>query len=225
MAIALVGSFGTPATGTTTATPSFAQSTTAGNLLICWGASTSGAVLSITVASGWSSLVTGTAFSHIFYKANCGAGETAPTMNGTTFTAAVLAEFSGGPPTGSPLDLQANNVATASPSIVNLANPDAFGGELIVGVTSILYSMAATKTSSHAYNNGATASGNANNDATSNANHYRFSYGITTGNGSPDQITDTFNTTNITSRDMKFGSVLLAQFPPPSLVTPRSGPF
>lgn len=111
MAIALVKA-GTVATGTTSLTPAFGQSTTAGNLLICRAAgygSTSNEAITISgtgwtlATSGWG---TGSDMSSvIFYRANCGTGETAPTLSLSSgaFLAADLTEWSGAATTN-PLD-------------------------------------------------------------------------------------------------------------------------
>src|SRR5438477_5453899 len=104
MAIALVGSLGTPVTGTTSVSPTFGQATTAGNLLICW---LIGAPNGYTLPSGWSQAASSFdgQTSLVLYKANCGASETAPsfTTATNTFMAAALGEFSGAATT-SPVD-------------------------------------------------------------------------------------------------------------------------
>jgi hypothetical protein len=83
--------------------PSFGQATAAGNLLVAWVyADTGGSSDPFNPVSGWTkAVVPGASFnwSSIWYKANCGAGETAPvfTTAGANFGAnSQLAEFSGG---------------------------------------------------------------------------------------------------------------------------------
>ena len=195
MAIALVGSAGTVATGTNSVSPTFAQSTTAGNLLICWLATQNGAP---GTPSGWTAAVGGTAQTEVYYKANCGAGETAPTIsdNVSTFMAAMLCEFSGAATT-SPLDQKSTRATgTTSPQTATAAAVDAASGELVISVDLFIYSMAATKTTSDTYNH-ATPTTNRNNDATSTANHYRMAWGTTTTNASADSNQVAFTTTNV----------------------------
>ncbi len=222
MAIALVGSLGAGATGTTTASPTFGQSTTAGNCCVCWFVTASGQP-TLSGVSGWAAQTFGGSFFSIAFKPNCGAGETAPTINGVTFTAGALAEFSGVDRGSGVVDQTFNNLGTTSPNTLVLSNVDQLPGELWATVSMYVYSMAATKTTSHGYSSG-TSQGAAtwNNDSTSTANHFRFSYAITTSNGVVMTITDTFTSTNISTRAGAAQSAKVLQFPPPSLVTPRS---
>lgn len=202
MAFALVGSAGTVATGTGSVSPTFAQPTTAGNLLVAWVTSYTGDITSAgSPPSGWSVGINVSAATDmvIFFKANCGAGESAPTFTaaaGTMF--ARLAEFSGGE-TVSPGEWGGNATGLSSPDTITAGGADLSAGELVLSVTAYNYSMSATKTTSHSYNNGASSTA-VSNDATSTATHYRMSYGITTGNASADTMTDTFTVTNITGR-------------------------
>lgn len=209
MAIALVGTMGTVVTGTTSASPAFGQATTAGNFLVAWGATD----ISIpSLPSGWTGSTTGATGGDrplIYWKENCSASETAPTFTAasSTFIAMRLAEFSG-VVISSASDLTGEATGITSPADAQSfpANPDVAAGELVIGCTFIVYSMGATKTTTHAYNNGATALQNVSNDATSTVNHYRFSYGITTGNASADDLTITFTITNISQHDSLIAS-------------------
>lgn len=149
--------------------------------------------------SGWSSL-TNVTFTSVFYKPNCGAGETAPTVTGGVFVAGALAEFSG-VALSSVVDQDLSNIGTTSPNTMVASVTDLTSGELWAQASNYLYSMAATKTTSHAFSNGTAQNPTSwNNDATSTANHFRFSYCITTSNASVMTVTDTFTTTNLNSR-------------------------
>ena len=139
MAIALVGSSGSidyVSGGTTTVQPSFGQSTTAGNLLVLWFCThTSGNFSSLTGA-GWTQAVQVGGYFYIYYKPNCGAGETAPTINITEWdgTWAMLAEFSG-VATSSPLDSTGTGSGGYSTQTVSNGAPDTTAGDLIVAGT------------------------------------------------------------------------------------------
>jgi hypothetical protein len=128
MAIALVRA-GIVATGTATCAPAFGQSTTAGNLLVCrvggYG-STVNATITI-VGTGWTNAANGydaanDCTSAIFYKANCGAGETAPSLALASGAAlyADLTEWSG-VATSSPLDQTSSAGGFANGDIFNNA--------------------------------------------------------------------------------------------------------
>lgn len=210
MAIARVGSLGTVATGTSSCSPTFGQSTTAGNLLICWAV---GVGATVDTPAGWSKIALGSnPDAAILYKPNCGAGETAPTVTGpTSFVAAMLGEFSGAA-TVSPLDVSGSvgTASTTSPSTVTASGADAASGELACTASVYFYSMAATKTTTHSINNG-TLTGGASNDGTSTVNHYRFgAYAITTANASADANTDTFTITAISFRSSIIASFKVA---------------
>src|SRR5881396_1735974 len=137
MAIALVGSVGTAVTGTTSVSPTFGQSTTAGNLLIAWVINDNG--VTPATPSGWTLMAGNGAGdrARVYFKPNCGAGETAPTFSeaGATFMAAALAEFSGAD-TASPEDGgnrgNTSNAGTSSPLVINKPSADSASGNLIV---------------------------------------------------------------------------------------------
>lgn len=152
-------------------------------------------------------------FGNVFYKPNCGAGETAPTVNGSTFTAGALAEFTGAA-TNSPL-VDSNSVGgVTSPQVPTNTQRVQQTGGLAVGISGLNYTMAATKTTSHTYNNGTAVNpASWNNDATSTADHFRFSYALLTSNASADTLSAAFTTTNL-------GTVhgfYLAVFEPPQI--------
>jgi hypothetical protein len=135
---ALVGSAGAVNNTTSGApnTPAFGQATTAGNLLAAWmfSNSSSGTNPFSTSATGWTLATTGGgafAWTAIYYRANCGAGETPPTFNtGGTFGYVGLAEFSGGA-TASPLD-QSVGINGSPPGTATNPAADAAGGDLIL---------------------------------------------------------------------------------------------
>lgn len=210
MAIALV-KLGTATTGTTSVSPTFGQATAAGDLLVAWLSAPGGAAAP-GAPSGWS---TGKVqldslnnrYSCIFYKANSGASETAPTFTdgAATFMAAALGEFSGAD-TLAPLDQSAGANGLTSTQVLTAASADAASGDLVIACDGFAYSMAATKTTSDTFNNGATATDVGNNDGTSSATHYRMSYGITTSNASADTNTVAFTITNVTATHMALAS-------------------
>lgn len=213
MAIALVGSAGAVQSGASPLQGAFGQATTAGNLLVAWVASSATQVT--TVDQGWSIAIedNGNAWhSLIAYKANCGAAETAPTFTRSGSTLVVqCAEFSGADTT-SPLD-QTGKVGipgASSPYTVTAGGADATSGSLVLATDSHLLSKSATCTSTDTLNNGATATGNANNDSTSTTQHYRFTYGITTGNSVADNDQVTNDSMSISALDSVIASFQVA---------------
>lgn len=216
MAYALVGSAGAVASGGNNLQPAFGQATTAGNLLICWFTSDTNAV-NQHIPTGWSA-ATGIGGANsggdfgVLYKANCGSGETAPTLtwDSVTTVVACLAEFSGGATT-SPLDQTKTTAAAgSSPSAVTSAGADVAAGELIIAIQLDGLSKAGTVTTSHTYNNGASAHYVGNNDATSSISHYRFSWGTTTGNSVADSISFADSSMNLSALGGALGSFTLA---------------
>jgi hypothetical protein len=185
--------------GSGAAAPAFGQATGAGDLLVATVVATSGASGgNFTCSDGtWTRAVQDVGRTNVqsavFYKANCGAGETAPTFsysNAATVQAA-LWEFSG-VAVSAPLDKvgSANGSGTAStvPDVIaTTSGVDAASGELFVSVDAFSFSSGYVETSSDTYGNGATPTGNLNNDATGTQAHYRMAYGITTSNAAADQ--------------------------------------
>lgn len=217
MAYALVGSAGAVNSGTTSASPAFGQATSAGNLLIAWAAGTTGGTTPISVSgTGWSTAsarnpASGTCVA-IFYKANSGAGEAAPTFALTSGTAlsAALAEFSGGA-TSAPAD-RTDGFSFGSTSPRNAAGVglDAAAGELLVSAGSWSLSKAGTATTADTYNNGATPTTNLNNDAASTTAHYRFAWGTTTSNAVVTSDSQSNSSMNITEGYVIVCTFLLA---------------
>jgi hypothetical protein len=212
VAIALVRA-GTIVTGTTQ--PTFGQATAAGNLLVALinFANTSSGISN--GVSGWTQAVQNTnGNGFIWYKQNSAASETAPQFSGfnSVATASVLLEFSGAD-TASPLDQTGTGYSLVT-SITSLAATcsaaDASSGSLIVSVDYPAATKATTITTSDAFNNGATAVAIGNNDATSTqSQHYRMSYGITTGTSAPDS-----NTMSLTNMNISSNAVTIASFKP-----------
>lgn len=224
MAYALVGSLGAVAEGTSPAA-AFGQATTAGNLLIAWIGN--GAGNTVSESSGWTQAtgITAAVRAQIWYKENCGASESAPSFSSTSSFAVRLGEFSGGSTSSPPTDQARNTVSGGASPITNTADAaDVAAGELVIGTVGILLSKAGTDTTTVTFNNGATTLGQANNDATSTNVHYRFAYGITTGNSSADTVTGTDTSMNLSSMAVALTSFKLAAAgPAASLVyNPRS---
>lgn len=208
MAYGLVGSLPAVATGTTSATPAWgtSQNRTAGNLLICWCVDQAG---TIATPAGWTKPVNLGTQAKVFFKVAAGADAVPTISGGGTFCAALLSEFSGND-TVSPEDKSGTVAGTTTPLTASGGTADTAAAELLIGVGYSNHSMAATNTTSNTFNNGATATGNLNNDATSSAQHYRFSYGITTGNAAASTCAFAYTTTNITGAVSAIASFKLA---------------
>lgn len=204
MAYALVGSV-----GTASATPAYAQATSAGNLLICW-VRASGATSS--TSTGWAQAVekisgAGSTTASIWYRANSTAGEAAPTI--TNLIVGALAEFSGGA-TSLPLDQIGSQNGLATPILAVAAAADTAAGQLVVTTGQWVLSKSATNTTADTYNNGATPTSNLNNDATSTSGHYRFAWGTTTGKTAADQDSQSNDSMNLSSGCLVIASFKLA---------------
>jgi len=126
-------SHGTPGTNLA---PAFGQPTTAGNLLLCFVTTdSSSATNPFTITgTGWTqAAVTGGSFNWgaLFYRANCGASESAPTLGdgGAGAHWSGLAEFSGGA-TSSPLD----KTGTAAGATATASGADSAAGDLVAGL-------------------------------------------------------------------------------------------
>jgi len=200
MAYALVGTIGTVATGTnTTVNPTFGtgENRTANNLLIAWIAIDNSTTLPGTPAT-WTRAISRTGTSTavaVDYKIASG-GDAAPSYTSAATIAVQLAEFSGNRTTGVE-DQEGTAAGTTSPQTATTAGADTALGELVISAATSFYSMSATKTTSHTFNNGASDT-ETSNDATSTASHYNFAYGITTSNAAADSDAYAFTTTNIT---------------------------
>ena len=201
---------GTVATSTTnTLSPTYGQATSPGSFLVCLTGSTGGTP---STPAGWSNEPTGNSWM-VYWKANCGANETPPTitLTGTAITSsAVLLEFSG-IGVSSTIDRFANQLGTAtSGATVTAAGVDTASTQLVVAAQFDLHTTAETCTTTVAFNNGATANNVGNNDSTSVLYHYRFAWGITTGNSVADSLTLSDNgmkLSTITGKLVSFKSI------------------
>lgn len=188
MAIALVGSAGTIASGTaTTLTPAFAQATTAGDFLVCRAATQGTTTFSIS-GTGWLAASAGNNQTKIFFKPNCGASESAPSLTGLSsgvITWADLTEWSA-VATTSPLDKVNAAVAT---NLVAQAFKDTMQTDLCVAVLTGTTSKTTTVTFSDAWSvSGGTvyaAHGTGGTSATAFA--WFSAYVLTAGAFTPDQ--------------------------------------
>lgn len=212
MAIALVGSTGSLTNATSgTLSPSFGQATTAHNLLVAVVASikTTGTTNTIDTPSGWTLAVSDTSKAEasvaVFYKADCAAGETAPTWtvaSGRTMYAR-LQEYSGADKID-PLDQTSTAAVTSSGTSMTLtptmASADLVSGDLVCSMLALWAASGRTVSTSHSFNNGATVVNGSNNDGTSTQTHQRIAFGITTGNSTADS--DTISVSSIASGDI-----------------------
>ncbi len=202
MAIALVGSLGALQSGASPLQAAFGQTTTAGNLLVGWAGH--GAQQVATIDQGWTEILASSLNVHLYYKANCGTGETAPSLTfaGSSYDFRV-AEFSGAATT-TPLE-GSQEGGTTSPTTVTIAAADAAAGNLLIAATGTVTSKAGTTTTTLTFNN-ATATDAGNIDTTSTTVHYRFSYGVTTTNAGADSTTATDSDMNLTNMVALIGS-------------------
>ncbi len=189
----------------------FGSGTTAGNLLICLMTYSGTATLTLT-GTGWARVPASTNndLIQIFYRPNCGASESPPTVGGTggTVPASQLLEFSGAD-TVTAIDRSAvSTKAATSPRTATNAGTDVTTGELIIGGLCWILSKAATHASTVPFNN-ATSNDTGNNDATSIANHYRFAYGISTANASADSSVTTSDSMNLSNGQAGIASFLV----------------
>jgi hypothetical protein len=216
MAYALVGSIGTvnqSAAAGNDANPTFAQTTTASNLLILWVTGSGTASTFPATPSGWTLAcqINGLAkvSSSLYWKIAVGS-DTAPTITGVAnvLFAAQLGEFSGGA-TASPVDQTATPAASTTSTLAATAGgTDVASGELVCSAAAIRYSAGTVITTSHSFNNG--TAHDTKNDGPSVANHYNHSYTITTGNASANSDTFSFTTTNIQGASVALASFKLA---------------
>ena len=148
--------------------PAFGQATTAGNFLLCLVASGGNTALTLSLNQGWTqgphNTATG-AHAEIWFKPNCAAGETAPTVTASASTRidAVLLEFSG-IATTTPLDQSGSLNSTTSPQTVSCSAVDGGAGRLIAVAGAWASSAASTATFTDtltgytvAYDSGATS--------------------------------------------------------------------
>lgn len=194
MTWSLVGSAGTAVQGASAAaiTPTFGQTTTAGNLLVLMVAgisTTTGDDALPAAPSGWfiakQIAAAGNCDCSLFFKTAAGSDGN-PTVAGLTgqLLAGQLAEFHWSVAGLVPVPDQTSSAVGVAGATLTATNgtADAQAGDLVIVVGGVEYGTAATKTNTHAINNGATTNLIGNNNATSSREHYTFSWGITTGN-------------------------------------------
>lgn len=191
MAIANISAGAISTVTTTTVTPAFGVATTAGNLLVCIaGFNSSGAGVLSTSSTGWSQATvsaSGTLGCGIFYKPNCGSGETAPTIScsGTTIAAlyAELSEWSG-VATASPVDQSLSGSGTT----FSTPGADAAAGELVINLVVALNSKSATYTISPSWTPAGTVTSLNNTGATKALTAFMGSADVTGSLASFDQV-------------------------------------
>ena len=191
---------GAVATGSPSASPTFGQATTAGNLVVCICVYTSIGTTSMDL-SGWSTAYyqQGATYSTwVWYKADCADNEPAPTITTVSPVAsiwAVLAEFNGAGPATNRWS-STSGASGVTPVAATTAGTDVAAGYLALMASIDSLSKAGTVTTSDTFNNG-TANDLGNNDATSLTTHYRFSYAITTSNSVADSNSHADNSKNL----------------------------
>lgn len=222
MAIALVSS-GTLASltqasgGSGTVAPTFAQATTAGNLLIAvvWMGGVSGTSIA-TNGTGWAQANSGSVGAFVFYKKNCGASEAAPTFNsnGGTYAAAALFEFSGAD-TSAPVDKQVSIVGgITSPQTADIGANDSAATDLVVVVWQLTVSKTATMTTSDSWTPaGGTKVATINDSAVKQIPHGYASFYVNTAGGAAHDIntlTFTPSTGSVSAVDAAIASFKVA---------------
>lgn len=179
----------------TNGSPAFGATTTAGNLLALICCSNS-ATLSVITGSGWLEAVhvasTGASHIHIFYKPNCGAGETAPTVTNAG-VASVLLEFNTSA-AGTILNFDQSGTAVDQPNSgsVTCSGSNVASGELVIGGQHYRLTATSALTVTNSYNNGVgTPNSIDNNNGTNTTGHYNFQWGATTTNSAAEKNTTT----------------------------------
>src|ERR1035438_2956344 len=217
MAIALVKA-GTPSAHVT---PTFGQATTAGNLLICrlTGVQSGGNCTATISGTGWTLAVHGVAglnapTTYIWYRMNCGASETAPTVTctgGTTWSAE-LSEWSGAATTSA---LDKTGTGTANFTAACSGN-DTNASDLAVAVMCIYGSGTPVFTDSWSPSGGSVV--DVQSLAGGTSQNFHFTGYLLSGNGGSAADTDTATTSGSTSSR----SWAIASFLPASGATPQN---
>jgi hypothetical protein len=198
MAIALVKA-GTIVTATgTSVAPAFGQATAAGNLLVACLVTITGGAYTLTISDGTWTRVSPTdsnsTHAAIFYKQNCGAGETAPTLNASTTVTlwGVLSEWSGADITA-PFD---KGMTTANEDVNPIIASAADGGTSNVAIAAFSWtgSKSATATFGETWSPASGTTGTlGDTGSTKGAAWASFPYYLlnTHGGGAADQDTET----------------------------------
>jgi hypothetical protein len=181
--IARVGAAGALLQGTTTAVaPAFGQATVAGHLLVAV-VSNSGAGPTISNGvAGWVQAVQNTSnvVATIFYKPNCGTGETAPAFassGAVTNMVAQLSEWSG-VATASPLDQIGTANSSSATTTVAATTIDAQAGDLVVMLARYGLGSTGTATFSDSINNSAVVNLSSDDGTLNQIRHTRAVYAI-----------------------------------------------
>lgn len=206
-----------------TVSPAFGQATASTNFLLgCVG--WSGANTSATTASGWSKAVevvtSATVGAAIWFKPNCGAGETAPTFTSSSATrmAAVLSEWSG-VATSSPVD-QTSGSGTTSGNTNTAADTNA--SDLAVFIQYDIDTKSATATYTTAWTpSGGTVTAIADDGATKQSTHFIANAYLLNGQGGG--AADHFAGGQTLSTGIaQFATFIVASFLPAGAATPQS---
>lgn len=115
-----------------------------------------------------------------------------------------------------PYERGATNAALTTPIVATNSAVDATSGSVVIGVGAAAYNNAATKTTSHTMNNGATDT-EVSNDATSSIAHYNFSRGVTTGNASAQTDSFAFTATQVKGAVIVVNTFKVADFTAPTV--------
>jgi hypothetical protein len=198
MTIALVGTVGPIAFASSSVTPTFAQPTTAGNLLVAFCIVNFNSTPA-TSSGGWSlaAAAAGTAITAaIFFEPNCGAAETGPTFTaGIHVLRAFLCEFSGATASSLVLDQTGTATgATASPITVTANAPDLATTDLVAVCSGVSTNPTVSVTGGFSHTNGYTEL--ANNGLALNTAFLDGAYTVlTNGDGGVTADTDTVTST------------------------------
>lgn len=152
----------------------------------------------------------------IFYKPNCAANETMPSFlySLSSTHRVMLWEFYGLIPLTSALDRTGGNHGAGTAGlpfgfvVTGSGTDSANGGDLLITSDAFSFGSNYVELSVDTYNNGATPTGNVNNDSASQRTHYRFAYGFPSSHAAADTNTPTSNQVGTGS----VGSSVLASF-------------
>jgi hypothetical protein len=204
-----------------TVSPTFGQVTTGGHLLVAllgYGA-TSSPGFTCSDAT-WSCADPSPGNTMIWYKANCGANETAPTftasLSSTVNKTGVMVEF-GGVAITSPLEQAGYVSGTTSPLTATASVADAAVGNLVVSTSHEVNSSAQVVTTTDAFNNGTALNAIFANDGQASSYHSRLSFGITSMAASADSLTHTDTCTAITGMGVSIASFTPTPTGPPTV--------
>jgi hypothetical protein len=215
---ALVGSAGAVAAANSSVTPAFGQATTAGNLLVAQVAHSGTTAIACSDGT-WTSAgqaVQGTvARAALFYKQNCGAGETAPTFTGGAVTIAVVLSEWSGVATATPLDQTGTATGTATPLTVTASGTDGGTGRLVIAAYGWRTSAAVVASETDSTNFAQLVA-----DSASRANHLGSPYSVTVATGSAaDADTETESVGTVSSV-----AAVIASFAPAGAAVPPPSP-